>query len=273
MGKRPAARKRIVGLFVEGNVRDSTRDSISTLWLRLAERCQVDVELKVYGIDKSQIVALQPDKIPTRSGATKKAQFRRETLDVAIDRALRNDGLTHVIVAFDALPANEQLELRGRRHEIGYLLDGILASKVLNGLKKAAKILAERYATKTCLDPRESQLEHLEVLYMDPMFEALLASDEATVRTALGHKSFPKDWPSFKNAPKELDKYVIAPAIEVAHKDVLRKIGGRYMERKTKWALHILEAAPATAALWGHEIIQRLCRLLCNLPAPTSSLI
>lgn len=272
MGKRRAAPKRVVGLFVEGNLRDSTRDSISTLWAKLAERCKVDLDLKVYGIDKSQIVALQPDRIPTRPGATNQAQFRRETLDIMIDRALRNDGLTHVIVAFDALPANERLELRGRRQEIGYLLEGLLASKVLTGLKKPAKVLADRYATKTCLDPREDQLEHLEVLYMDPMFEALLASDEATMRTALGHNSFPKDWPSFKNAPKALDKHVIAPAIEVAHKDVLRKIGGRYMERKTKWALHILEAAPAAAALWGHEIVQRLCRLLCNLPAPTSLL-
>lgn len=267
MRKRRPAPKCVVGLFVEGNLRDRTRDSIATLWSKLAGRCGARLDLKVYGIDKSQIVALQPSRIPTRPGATKRAQFRRETLDVTIDRALRDDGLTHVIVAFDALPPNEELELRGRRQEIGYLLEGLHASEVLvDSLKQAAGSLARRYATEGCLDPREGRLEYLEILYMDPMFEALLTSDEAAVRTALGHKSFPKDWPSFKNTHKQLDKYVIAPAVEVAHKDVLRKIGGRYLERKTAWALHILENAPSTAALWSHEIMNRLCRLLCKLP-------
>jgi hypothetical protein len=179
MGKRTVAPKRVVGLFVEGSLRDNTRDSISTLWLKLVERCRTEVDLRVYGIDKSQIVALRPERIPTRIGATQTARFRRETLDVTIDRALRSDGLTHVIVAFDALPENEGLELHGRREEIRYLLEGLAASKVLTELKASAKTLAERYAALTCLEPREGALEHLEVLYMDPMFEAMLASDEA----------------------------------------------------------------------------------------------
>jgi hypothetical protein len=262
---RPGKRLPIVGIFVEGNVRDRTRDSIGTLWNRLAARCNAPVEIRVYGIEKSQIVALFPTSFPVKHGATR-ILSRRETLDVAIDRAHRNDHLTHIVVAFDAWPPNEMLDPNGRRQEIGFLLTGLQASEVLaDTFKAAAGLLAERYATEGCLEPRGGELGPLEVLYMEPMFEALLVSDESTVRNALGHSSYPKDWPKFKTSVRELDKHVIAPAVEVAHKEAHRKMGGSYFDRKTAWALLIVESAEANAALWRHEIASRLCRILCNL--------
>jgi len=264
MGQK-SRRKPNVGVFVEGSLRDRDRmtDSIATLWKALARRCQADVVLHVYGIDKSQIVALAPASVPSAPGATK-IGTRREPLDVAIDRAWHRDGLTHIIVAFDAWPPNKVA--KGRREEIGFLLDGIAASKVLSSeIKASVAGLASRYETKGCLSPRDGSLGVLEVLYMEPMFEALLVSDEATVRNALGHSSVPKDWPKFKRHTQQPDKHIIAPAVDVAHKDVLKKVSGRYLDRKTAWALWIIERADDNASMWKHEISQRLCRLLCSL--------
>lgn len=255
----------VVGLFVEGRLRDQTRDSIDTLWEKLADKCEALHTLKVYGIDKGQIVSLKPETIPKREGATKILP-RQETVDIAIDRALREDALTHVIIAFDAWPPNELIHPNGRRQEIGYLLTGLKDSRILpDSFKTAAGGLAERYATSGCLDPRDGDLGVLEVLYMEPMFEALLVSDEACVRRACGHSAYPKDWPKFKTTSRQLDKHVMAPAVAAAHKDVLRKMGGEYLDRKTAWALRVIEHADSNAQLWRQEIALRLCRILCNL--------
>jgi hypothetical protein len=258
--------KTLVGVFVEGNLRDRTRDSVETVWRKLASRCESKPALKVYGIDKGQIVGLKPSSVQRKPGATQ-VLSRRVPLDVEIDRAVRQDLLTHVVVAFDAWPPNELLDPNGRREEIGFLLTGLQSSSVLaEPFKNAAGALAARYGTAGCLDPRTGSVGILEVIYMDPMFEALLTSDEATVRRALGHSSTPKDWPKFKTHSRELDKHVMKPAVAVAHKDVLRKMGGEYLDRKTAWGIRILEEAANDAGLWAHEIAQRVCRLLCNLP-------
>lgn len=92
---------------------------------------------------------------------------------------------------------------------------------------------------------------------MDQMFEAILVSDEATVRTALGFHSRPKDWPKFKTREHALDKRVLDPAVDC-------KVGhsGAYLCAKAKWGLEIIKAATEQAELSKHPIAMRVCRAL-----------
>lgn len=277
MSKRPAraapagtTRKRVIGLFVEGSrTTDPLRDDFVRMWQRLAAHCDhEDVELHVIGINKGNIVELRdltPGASPTQlaKGATQ-GSGGKDPLDIVIQREHQKCPFDRVIIAFDLwkpnqrIPPHEQDLPCPMRPEAAFVLEKLAASARLDGrFKRDASDLLQRYRSSGQLRPRDS-VGSVEVLFMEPMFEALFVADEPTVRKALGvAKKLPKDWPRFKTHDPALDKVVIDPAIRAA-------TGKRhpYLNAKARWGYTIVSAAGPGAALWTHPIAQRLCRVL-----------
>jgi hypothetical protein len=267
-GTRP---KRVVGLFVEGSRgTDPLRDDFEKMWKLLCAHCgHHDVELKIVGISKGNIIELR-DLAPSATatalvkGATQ-LSGGKESLDVAIQRLHAETPLDRVIIAFDRWPSNQFIPVEDQdlacpmRPEVAFILGKLAKSSKLDGrFKKAADRLLERYDSRDTLTPRAEAMGPVEVLFMDPMFEALLVHDEPTVRKALDVPArAPRDWPKFKTTERALDKAVLDPAVKSA-------IRGRasYSAAKARWGHAIVEAAAPDAKLWEHPLAQRLCRLL-----------
>ena len=273
-GKRP-----VVGLFVEGAVQLASSNSIDKLWEAIAAHCGAPVDLKVYGIDKSQIVSMRRDLLPKRAGATQVISSR-EGLDIAIARAVGRDKLERVIIALDATPPNQLLDLfflgeesnpaprvtSCLRTEAAFVLDALSKSaeqKFPASLRRAAERQARRYLDGDELTER-AVLSEVEVLYMEPEFEALLASDEACVLKALGysHQARPRDWPAWKGKRRPELAELISRAVKLAAPGVAKKVGGAYQNRKSAWGVRIIQSAEPNGGLWKHPIARRLCRLL-----------
>jgi hypothetical protein len=226
------------------------------------------VEVRVFPFDKGHIVRLGAERIPTRATATKLARVKGpaagEPLDVLLARQIRGECLDRVVVAFDRFPSNQCLTETERlrpcpmRAEVAFVLERLSkSSQMPERFKVSAKRLLERYASDDVLLPRCRANEAIEVVFMDPMFEAILVSDETTIRKALGFNSRPKDWPKFRTYERALDKRVLDPAVEC-------KVGkpGAYLEKKAYWGHKFISAAEHTAALWRHHIALRICRAL-----------
>lgn len=241
--------------------------------MRLAQACGHAVDVKVFPIDKSQIVRLRPERFPVRPDATSIARLGAapkqvfgggEALDLLIARMMEREELDRVIVAFDRFPENQTLTAAERarpcdmRAEVSFVLEYLSQSNLLPaGMVASTKRLLARYASDGKLAPRPRASECLEVVFMDPLFEAVFVSDEQTVRTALGFERRPKDWPKFKTRERALDKVVLDPAVAC-------KTGrsGAYLAAKAKWGREFVNAAGARARLWSHPITRRLCRTL-----------
>src|SRR6185295_4631845 len=135
----------VVGLFVEGSSgTDPLRDQFGKMWRALAEHRGHDIDLRVFGISKGQIIRLGASPLPPRPGATRLANKGQvqlvgggEPLDVAIARAHDSSPLDRVVVAFDYWRPNQLLPVSGRRgcpmrEEVAFVLRGLGASKHLD---------------------------------------------------------------------------------------------------------------------------------------------
>lgn len=266
-------RKRpVVGLFAEGSrPTDPLRDDFDRLWQLLAHHCGHDIDLRVVGISKSQIVRLGPAHLTVKKGATQliaKGQTQLigggDPLDVAIERLHAKERLDRVVIAFDRWRPNQLLTVEEQRlscpmrPEVAFVLRHLSESQRLDPLfRQSAQDLLRRYESRDELAPR-TRLSSLEIVFMDPMFEALFVADERTVRRALGaEKKKPKDWPRFKTRERALDKAVLDAAIHSA-------TGKRnaYTSAKSRWGFRFLKAAAQDAALWKHPVATRVCRTL-----------
>ncbi|MHB8421095.1 MAG: hypothetical protein ACYDCL_23750 [Myxococcales bacterium] len=262
-------RRTVVGLFAEGSrLTDPLRDDFSRLWRALAAHCERSIELKVFGIQKEQIVRLHRTK-PGATELSKRSRTRAtgaaDPLDVLIERTRRRERLDRVIIAFDRKPPNQYLtEAEARiachmRPEVSFVLRFLGESTVLDeAFRQSAATLLERYQASGEIQPRERSDGAVEILFMDPEFEHLLVSDEQTVRAGLAVQSRPKDWPSFKLKHRnERLKLVLDRAV-----DSVKGTQGGYSKAKSRWGRIFVEAATGDAALWDHPIASRLCRLL-----------
>ncbi len=263
----------VVGLFVEGSrPTDPLRDDFGKMWKLLAGHCRQDIELRVVGISKGQIVRLSPADLPLKAGATqlyKKGQTQLvgggDPLDVTIQREHDKSRMDRAIIAFDywkpnqILPEDQMKWPCSMRPEVAFVLGHLAQSKYLADLfKDAARRLLVRYQSQSPLQPRSNGLCALELIFMDPMFEALFVSDEQTVRKALSvEKKRPKDWPKFRTHERELDKAVLDVAVYAA-----KGRRNAYISAKAHWGLQFVEAASTTSAIWEHPIMRRLCRVL-----------
>ena len=265
-----SSKRLIVGLFVEGSrPTDPLRDDFASMWKLLGSHCGHQTELRVFGISKGHVIRLE--SVPVQPRATQLIKGQRqlvgsgEPLDIAIQRAHEKEKLDRVIIAFDRWRANQLLTLEEQklacpmRPEVAFVLGRLATSNHLDGIfRDAARTLLARYESRETLVPRAGNCGTLEVLFMDPMFEALFTSDQATVRRALGvEKKKPKDWPKFKTHEPELDKAVLDVAVWAA---TGKRVG--YTSAKARWGHVFVKAATADAAIWRHPIAVRLCRAM-----------
>lgn len=244
------------GIFAEGATYTDIRgrDPFSDLWRELCGKLGAPaLAVHVFGISKAQIVALKDDV-----GATKPA---REPLDLLIRRMHDLHGFDVAVIAFDRIPLNQHVPHDCMRGEVNFVLDRLCARALLPPafLEEAGQLLRRhRRPPQVLRGPGRPPRGCLDVIYMDPMFEALFAGDEATVLHALGHKHRPKDWPAFDEHARYPDRDVLGKAVALATQEVRGIVRGDIKSNKHGWALWILRHAEDGAGIFGHAIAERL---------------
>lgn len=252
-------RRRNIAIFAEGSEYTDLRGRkpLTELWNELCSRLtSVPPNIQTFGITKAQIVAL---------AETGKVPGSREALDVFIERMYQRHAFDIVIVAFDRIPQNQHIPHGCMRNEVNFVLDHFVRRKLLSHVwVDAAQELLFHYEHNRgrSRGPGRPPRVDLDILYMDPMFEALLVADESTVVQALGLKRRPKDWPKFDSANQHPDSNILAHAVKFADDGVRRIIRGDMKTHKHDWALQIIRAAAPTSRVFEHPIAQRLRTLL-----------
>ena len=94
---------------------------------------------------------------------------------------------------------------------------------------------------------------------MEPMFEALLLSDEKGFGDALTLPAFPKEWPSFKlKGVKKPEREILLPAFACAPREIRILVDPG---DKHQLAEYVLTRLPADSRAWRHPMMKRLQRL------------
>jgi hypothetical protein len=250
---------RSIGLFVEGSEYTDLRGRkpLTELWNELCARVTIAPPMVyTFGITKAQIVALNE---------TQKTPGSREALDIFIERMYQKHAFDVAIIAFDSIPRNQHIPHGCMRSEVNFILEHFVRRKHLSAdWLGAARQLLQYYAQypQCPRGPGRPPRVELDVVYMDPMFEALLMADDAAVLRAVGHTRRPKDWPKFDTMNQRPDSNILAHAVKFATDDVRRIIRGDMKTHKHDWALQIVRAAKADSKLFQHPIASRLRTLL-----------
>lgn len=265
MAAKSSAVTRRVALFVEGTSlpTPSRRNDLQELWRHLGERVSQFPrdQLDVYGFSKQQIIIMHP-KHAAMPGAGK------IPLDVAIDLRYRERPFQGLVVAFDAYPANQAIEIvRGApclRLERDFVLRQFAASRLLPPQFRAgARSLLTHYrrALGQARDATRPPLGDVEIIYMDPMFEALVLQDAAALRGVFGLSRTPNDWPALPYSDSRPD-FALGKIVNEHRKDGPKHLRLPYAAAKHSWAHEVLRHAPPTSAIWSHVIASRLAKLL-----------
>lgn len=261
-----------LAIFAEGPENtDPSKSSFVELWTRLASLAGVSEPFRVVPFCKGSIVSMglqglagdrvQLSRDPDVFEAIERAPLKHSRyvpLDRVIEREFRHEPFERLIIAFDLAPKHNALKRKCRRAERLLLLTNLAASERLPvAFRDAAAELRDFYLSGR---PARSRA-HLEILLMDPVFEALVLSDEKGLRDALGLKTYPKEWPSF--APcKSPDEHIFKPACRLASPRVHALMRDSQCNDKHRWASYILANLPGDSAVRRHEIFRRLRDLL-----------
>jgi hypothetical protein len=210
----------------------------------------------VHGFSKGHILKMAP------SGPTLPST---EPLDVRIARAYDASPFDVLIIAWDAVPANQDLIVPGCLAETRYVIELFLKRRYLPApfLADAGELL-QHYAHNPRPVRRRAYAPRLDALYMNPMFEALVVSDEVLVKAAFGVKRAPKGWPAFHGYSKKPDREVLGEALGFASDEVRRRVRGDIRSNKHGWALEIARHATdsANTTFHAHNIMRRLGAVL-----------
>lgn len=256
-----------VTLYVEGAVvaRQRGESALERLWKALAARVGATAQLEVFGISKGHIEHL---KFPAPVAGVKQ---KLPTNVIGIDQMIRDrhlvQPLDNVVIAFDCKPAITAADLQGlgRCAEIEWLLRRMIQRRVLPEPFLAAANELQRWYANAPRSPRGTGRPPrlaLELLYMDPCFDALFAADEAAVRTATGHSSYPKDWPTFHRKAQNPERTFLDRATRLATREARAGIHGTYLADRNEWGCRFITHAQDTSRLFQHPIATRLATLL-----------
>jgi hypothetical protein len=256
-----------LALFVEGSV----ARPLEAIWRDcLGEALSLRRFDPIVPINKKHLVAMDPRK-PRMSGGG-------EALDQLMVRVMKRTPFDAAVVAWDLVPAWNPEGAFCRWDETLDLYRFLSESRTLPRLWKdrAAERFAEMQGRASPGDrsgpPRLIEGMVLPVC-MEPMFEALLAQDEAAVRRALAIRKTPKDWPRRGwQDPQERhpDTQVLGPAIRSLFRvrpkpAVLRKIHGDLITHKHEWGelllREMLKDDRARLVLLNHPLSRRLAEL------------
>lgn len=258
------------GLFVEGSLIPdaSQRDSLRDLWWYLtAQTSSVSTnDVLVYGINKGNVIARASAQRGAPSPSTK------IPLDVKIATEHSHDKFDYLLVAFDAHPANKasrpnaqgRLDEGGGKacqsQEVSFVLQRFAQSQVLPTCfrEDAAKLLKHYQSNPAA--PRQSGRPPrgtLDLLYMDPEFEALIATDIAPLRRLFREGS--KSWPKL---PASDPKAALESIVKSTRSQYLPgHLRGSFRSNPHVWALEILKRTDQDHLL-RHPIAARLKLLL-----------
>lgn len=258
-----------ITIFAEGSKYQDPkrgRDSFDRLWRLLLTKCGISNEqiVEVNGFSKDQLVALCP---PAEFHG-----FRNLRLDYEIERAYKRAYFNKLIIAFDLLPKHNALLECCRKQEIELLLRALGAnSRLPQILQNAANNLLAHYreiwqqsqqvqaSKNNALVLPSRKRQPLELLVMEPMFEALPLADEAGFRRAIGLGRTPKEWPSFNlKGVKKPDHQILLRAFKLAPNHI-RILADQ--NDKHQIAELILNRLPAASVAWKHDIVTRLRRI------------
>lgn len=264
--RKPTERR--IALFVEGTNLPTprNRDDLVELW---RHQCGVlsafpRDHLDVYGFTKQQIVIMSPEHDVRLPGAGK------IPLDVMIERRHREKPFDGLVIAFDAYPANQAIALQPPlqtpclRVEKDFVLRWLARSKILpQQFRDQAACLLAHYDANRAL-PRAAArppMGELELLYMDPTFEALVLEDPGALRAVFGFKKTPTTWPALPPSGSRPD-FVLRTIVQAHHKIGPKHLRLRYDAAKHAWAHEILKHAAVGSAIWQHPIAARLKKVL-----------
>jgi hypothetical protein len=256
-----------VALFVEGLNAPTpiVRDDLQQLWRYQCEKVSTlpPDQLDVYGFTKMQIVFMG-------SAGEKIRAAGKVPLDIAIERAFNKRAFASLVVAFDAHPKNqaitlvEDVKLPCLRLEKDFVLERFAESKILPApFREAAHRLRAHYeVTRAKPRPRgRPPIGDVEVVYMDPTFEAMLLQDVAALRRVFGHERTPRDWPPLPYTGERPD-FALRKIVDASYRRGPKYLRQRYDARKHAWAQEILRAAAGGSPIWQHTIVQRLAKVL-----------
>ena len=267
MGTRRSTPERRIGLFVEGTslLTKRGRDDLMELWRYQCSKVSEfpPDRIDVYGFTKQQIVIMAPAHA-TMPGTGK------IPLDVTIEQKFKDKPFDALIIAFDAHPANQAIELvEGQpspclRIEKDFVLHQLMTSEFLPQQFRdgAAKLLAYYHVNRG--RPRATTrppIGEVELVYMDPTFEALLLQDEAALRMVFGLKRVPNTWCAIPHDGDRPD-FEIRKIVNGNRKRGPNHLRVQYDAKKHAWAQEILKNASENSAIWEHAIIQRLKKVL-----------
>jgi hypothetical protein len=258
---------RRVALFVEGVNRETPRgrDDLRELWRFLCGKVSEfpSDRIDVHGFTKLQIVIMDPNRAAVRSAGMM-------PLDVFIERAFQKQAFGRLVIAFDAHPANQAIPLiEGQatpclQVEKDFVLSRLAASRILpEPFRDAAARLLAHYAENRAVPRARARhpIGEVELVYMNPTFEAMLLQDVKALRALFGLRKAPADWPALPFAGDRPDTALLG----IVDKHCLagpKHLRLRYKPAKHAWAQEILRNAGRTSAIWQHAIAQRLTKVL-----------
>ena len=246
-----------IAIFAEGPTYDDpSLNAFQTLWKTICTLLGVAREVRVIGFSKNHLVKMQDALEVQIAGA--------QPLHLLVAQHYSRTPFDRALIAFDASPPNQEVLPKGcMREEVDFVLRHFAqCSELPSSIRSAAAGLRVHYSTPADKRPASRAPGALEVVYMTPKFEALLACDENTLRRALlgyGVKS-PKDWPSFAGN-RDPDTQILTEAVACAAKAARETVRGTFKTNKHAWAEYILRSASANSRLFHHEIAVRVKRV------------
>jgi hypothetical protein len=252
------------GLFVEGahDPLPRERDDLRELWYSLCDKNGIDPgRVDVHGFSKAQIVAMASPAARTAQGEVRYSS--RRPLDAAIAVEYDLSRFDVLMVAFDAHPPNQELLSSGcMRREIDFVLERFAESSVLpDQFRAEARRLRVHYGQnpRHPRGPGRPPRGPVEILYMDPKFEALILTDVAAWRDVFGLGRTPKDWPSLPPRHTQLEGCLERiVSLGRSHGKAPRHVHGDAKSAKHAWAAEVVRRAKTNSPMWKHSIAIRL---------------
>ena len=259
--------ERRVALFVEGTtvLTPRGRNDLAELWRYQCSQISSlpPDRLDVLGFSKQQIVLMD-------AAHAHMAGAGKVPLDVAIERQYRRQAFDDLVIAFDAHPANQAIrlvegdELPCLRHEKDFVLERLAASEILPAaFRAAAQRLLRHYAANRARPRADTRppIGQVELVYMDPTFEAMLLQDCAALRRVFGLASAPGGWPSLPFAEDRPD-FALRKIVNEHRRTGPNHLRLTYDAAKHAWAQEILRNARPSSPIWAHDIATRLGKVL-----------
>jgi hypothetical protein len=261
-----------VGLFVEGapSTDIAGTENLRGLWKSLIERTLErtieDDALHVFGFNKGQITRDLPANGALEAATTAAIRASSIGLSTLIELELRRCQLTHVVVAFDALPANENIpaNIQCLRGEVNAVLNAVAKNEHSPiKLVRAANALLTHYRNPSKIERGSTHPPRkvLELIFMEKEFEALIVDNVEYLKSALKLRRNPPTKRTGKDTIKAALELVVA-----AHRDdFCRRAHGELDIHSNPHGVERMIVEQAPVGMFRHPIAQRLKLLVDDL--------